>query len=71
MAINNAQQLEDAILSALESVRGDRTYVAQAQEVGNLAGKAINAAKAQMEYARLKKDLGEAAPKIRILEDGD
>jgi hypothetical protein len=69
MAIKNAQNLEDEILSALESVKTARAYVAQAHEVGNLAGKAIKLSQARMDYAEMKKRLGKDAPKIQVLED--
>lgn len=68
MTIENAQQLENEILEALGSVKGDAGYIEQAREIGNLAGKVINLAKARLEYALIKKKLGVAAPKIKILE---
>jgi len=68
MTIKNAEQLENEILEALGSVKDDAGYVEQAREIGNLAGKAINLAKARLEYASIKKKLGDLAPKIRILE---
>lgn len=55
--------LTNELGKAFETLKADRSYVAQASELANIAGKIINAQKIQMEYSLIRKE----KPEINFL----
>lgn len=54
--IQNVEQLRDELLDTLEGIKSGSIRVADAKERSNCAGKIINTAKLQLEYAALRKE---------------
>ena len=64
MKITNIQILRDELIEAYEMVKKDPRRIPQGKEMGNIAGKIINSAKLQLDYASITK----TTPKIPFLE---
>lgn len=62
--IKNIEGLREQTIEAFEMVRDDPRRVAQGKELGNLAGKIINTAKLQLDYAIARRE----KPEIDFLE---
>ena len=54
--ITNIQDLTAELTLALDQVKNDRRYCAQAHEIANIGGKLINAQKIQLDYAGMRKE---------------
>lgn len=63
--MKNIKELRDELLTTYDQLKADPRRVLQARELGNIAGKIICTAKAQLEYAALRKE----TPVIAFLED--
>lgn len=55
MAINNLSDLRRELCETIEHVKADRTYVPQATEITNAAGKIINSLRLEMDFYKLTK----------------
>ncbi len=51
------KDLTNDLYDTIYTVKSDRDYVAQAQQIANLAGKIINAQKIAIEYKRMRKEI--------------
>lgn len=61
MATNNITALRNELLTMFDDLRSGKMQPKRAVEVNNTAGKIINSAKVQLEYAKLTKTQPEIA----------
>lgn len=64
--MENIKDLRDEVLDIMARLKDGRTSATKAKEMANLAGKAINSAKIQIEYEVMRGTKG----KISFLEEG-
>lgn len=64
--MENIKDLRDEVLEIMTRLKDGRTSATKAKEMANLAGKAINSAKIQIEYEVMRGTKG----KISFLEEG-
>lgn len=64
--MENIKDLRDEVLDIMTRLKDGRTSATKAKEMANLAGKAINSAKIQIEYEVMRGTKG----KISFLEEG-